>query len=129
MNALRTVSVAAIALFAAASLAVAAHHTPEERGKTLFNDPKLGGGAAGRSCSSCHPDGKGLEKIAGKKEWRSPDGSVKSLEDMVNTCITMALKGNPLDVRSGQMQDLVSYLRTFKAKEGAAPKKKAPVGC
>ena len=36
--------------------AFAAKHLPEERGKALFNDVKFAGGAAGKSCGSCHPD-------------------------------------------------------------------------
>jgi mono/diheme cytochrome c family protein len=112
MKALKTVVVIVIALTAAA-LAVAKHHTPEERGKALFSDPKLGGGTAGKSCNSCHTDGKGLAGVADRKDWKTPGGP-KNIEEMVNTCITMALKGKPLDVKSGQMQDLVSYLRTFK---------------
>ena len=129
---MRTGTIAAAligALFVLSSIALSAHHTPEDRGKALFNDPKLGGGTSGKSCNDCHPGGKGLEGVAGKKEWKSPGGTVKTLEEMVNTCITMALKGKPLDVKSEQMKDLVSYLKTFKPMPGAAPKKKAAVGC
>lgn len=129
MNAVKIAAIVMVVLFATASFVIAKHHTPEDRGKALFSDPKLGGGTSGKSCNSCHPGGRGLEGVAEKNEWKSPTGAVKSLEEMVNTCITMALKGKPLDMKSEQMKDLVSYLRTFKAKAGAAPKKKAPVGC
>jgi len=129
MNVLKILSVVAVALIVTASLVTAKHHTPEERGKALFKDPKLGGGTSGKSCSSCHPGGKGLEGVAGKKEWQSPAGAVKTLEEMVNACITAALKGKPLDVQSEQMKDLVSYLKTFKAQKAAPKKKKAAVGC
>ena len=37
-----------------------------EKGKALFNDAKFAGGV--KSCGSCHPNGKGLEKVGDKKE-------------------------------------------------------------
>ena len=37
-----------------------------EKGRTLFNDVKFADGA--KSCNSCHPNGKGLEKSADKKD-------------------------------------------------------------
>jgi cytochrome c5 len=109
---------------------LAKHHTPEERGKALFNDQKLGGGTAERSCNTCHPGGKGLEGVGDKKEWKNPGGTFKSLEQAVNVCIEMALKGKALDVKSDQMKDLVSYLKSLKPAADKAPKKKkAPIGC
>ncbi len=77
-----------------------------EKGKALFNDPKLGGGTAGMSCNSCHPDGKGVEKAAGRKD----------LEKMVNACIKNALKGKGIDPNSAEMADIVAYIRSLKAK-------------
>jgi cytochrome c5 len=98
---------------------------PEDRGKLLFNDPKLGGGTSGSSCNSCHPKGKGLERIAGKKEWKTRTGDIKTVEEVTNICITMALRGTALDVNSQQMKDLVSYINTLKKKK----RSKAAVGC
>jgi cytochrome c len=121
------VLIAAAMLFATAVFAM--HHTPEDRGKAMFNDTKLGGGTEGRSCNTCHPNGKGLEAVGTKKEWKTPGGSFKTLEEAVNICITMALKGKALDVKSEQMKDIVSYLKSLKGSGAAAPKKKAPVGC
>ena len=129
MKSLKIIALISIAmLFASAVLAM--HHTPEDRGKTLFNDTKLGGGTSGKSCGTCHPDGKGLEGIGSKKEWKTPGGEFKSLEEAVNICITMALKGTALDVKSEQMKDLVSYLKTIKPMADTGKKKgKAAVGC
>ncbi len=81
-----------------------------EKGKALFNDPKLGGGTAGVSCNSCHPDGKGLEKAA----------DMKSLEKQVNLCIKNALKGKGIDPKSAEMADLIAYLKSLKGKAPAA---------
>ena len=86
-----------------------------EKGRALFNDPKFGGGTAGMSCNSCHPDGKGVEKAADRKD----------LEKMVNTCIKNALKGKGIDPKSAEMADVVAYLKSLKGKVPAAetPKK------
>ncbi len=128
MKSLKIVALIAIAMLLASAV-FAMHHTPEDRGKTLFNDPKLGGGTSGKSCATCHPDGKGLEGVAGKTSWKNPGGEFKSLEEAVNVCITMALKGTALDVNSEQMKDLVAYLKSLKPKAGKTHKSKAAAGC
>jgi cytochrome c553 len=85
-----------------------------EKGKALFNDPTFGGGTAGLSCNSCHPDGKGLERAADKKD----------LERFVNACIKNALKGKGIDLKSAEMADMVAYLKSLKGKApGPTPKK------
>lgn len=86
-----------------------------KKGKALFNDPKFGGGTAGASCNSCHPDGKGLEKAA----------DMEGLEKQVNACIKNALKGKGIDPKSAKMADIVAYLKSLKGKTPAAetPKK------
>ena len=95
-----------------------------EKGKAMFNDPKLG--TNGSTCNTCHPDGKGLEKAGekSKKEWITPGGAQKSLEDAVNICITMALGGKVLDKKSQAMQDIVAYIKSIGGK--APMKKQAP---
>jgi len=84
-----------------------------EKGKALFNDPKSFGGST--SCSSCHPDGKGLEKagMMGRTEWTNPAGTYKSLEEAVNVCITAANKGKAIDVKSQEMKDMVAYIKSL----------------
>lgn len=94
------------------------------KGKVLFNDPKFAGGTAGKSCNSCHPDGKGLEKSADKKEFNLGGEKQKSLKEAVNFCIENANKGKALDPKSGQMKDLVAYIKLLKGKAAEAPKKK-----
>jgi cytochrome c553 len=90
------------------SLAIAAGDA--EKGKALFKDPKFGGGTAGISCNSCHPDGKGLEKAADKKD----------LEKQVDACIKNALKGKGIDPKSDEMADIVAYLKSLKGKTPVA---------
>lgn len=126
-----TIMIALISIaIMAAYTAPAVNSKSEDRGMALFNDPKLGNGTSGNSCGTCHPDGKGLDAISSKKKLMSPAEGAHPLEDMVNRCITMALKGEALDVNSGQMKDLVSYMKNIKAKEDKTVKKKrASVGC
>ncbi len=109
-----------VVLLALFVISIAASAIPQDvsldKGKALFNDPKLG--TTGKSCNSCHPDGKGLDK-AGEKS---------NLENILNSCITKGLKGNALDVKSAEIQSLVLYVKSFGAKKPAATKK-PQVGC
>ena len=113
MKALKIAIFSVISLSLIFSLAIAAGNV--ERGKALFNDPKLGGGTTGTSCNSCHPDGKGLEKAADRKD----------LEKQVNLCIKNALKGKGINPKSAEMADIIAYLKSLKEKTPAAgtPKK------
>lgn len=119
MKFLKIAALCMIALGLVFSSAFAMKHTPEERGKTLFNDAKAFGGKT--SCSSCHPDGKGLEMAGAKKEWTTPAGKTKTMEEAVNLCIVNANKGKAIDVKSEQMKDMVAYIKSLGKKE--APKK------
>lgn len=96
------------------SVALAKRHLPEERGKTLFNDQKAFGGK--KACNECHPDGKGLEKAAYKKEFKIMGKTQKSIEEAVNFCIINANEGTAIDVKSEQMKDIVAYLKSLKGK-------------
>jgi cytochrome c553 len=85
-----------------------------EKGKALFGDPKLGGGTAGISCNSCHPDGKGMEKA----------GDMKGLEKQINACIKGPLKGKGIEAKSPEMADIIAYIKSLKAKApGPTPRK------
>ncbi len=74
------------------------------KGKILFNEPKLGSGTTGNSCNSCHPNGKGLQKAAGRKD----------LPKVINACIENALKGKSIDPKSAEMADLIAYINSLK---------------
>lgn len=108
--------ISVLALSLICSFAFAKHHTPEERGKTLFNDPKFAAGQ--KACSQCHPDGKGLEMAGAKKEFKIMGDKQMSLEEAVNMCIVNANKGKAIDKGSEQMKDIVSYIKSLKPKTG-----------
>lgn len=95
------------------SATFAVKHQPEERGKTLFNDPKFAGATSGKSCNSCHPDGKGVENAGAKKEFTIMGKKQNSIEEAVNFCIENAIKGKAIDPKSEQMKDMVAYIKSL----------------
>ena len=86
-----------------------------DKGKALFDDPKAFNAPGEKSCSSCHPDGKGLEKAGaeGKKTWTNPGGTWLALEDANNVCIMLANKGKTIDPMSEDMKDLVAFIKSL----------------
>jgi len=52
-----------------------------------------------------------------KKEWHTPAGTYKSLEEAINICITMANKGVAIDTESQEMKDMVAYIKSLELKE------------
>ncbi len=85
-----------------ASLALAAGPSME-KGKELFNNTALG--TNGKSCATCHRDGKRLEGAAA-----IDDGE---LAGTVNQCIERTLAGKSLDPASDNMKSLIMYIRSF----------------
>ncbi|MBU0673499.1 MAG: cytochrome-c peroxidase [Proteobacteria bacterium] len=82
---------------------VIAGESSVELGKKLFNDPTLGGSTNPKSCNTCHPDGKDLEKAASKS----------SLSSTINNCIKSALNGEKVDGRSVEMRSLKMYIESL----------------
>ena len=116
MKRLRSVTIIMAVVFLVAGIAAAAQQEASvEKGKALFNDPKLG--TTGKSCNDCHRNGSGMEKAAGRTD----------IVSIVNGCIQASIKGTPLDAKSAEMQSLVLYIKSF-----GAPKKpetrQAPMG-
>lgn len=105
MKILKTAMLTIIAVGLVASFTFAAGDVA--KGKVLFNGAKLAGGTAGMSCNSCHPDGKGLEKAADKKD----------IEKSINLCIEQGLKGKAIDPKSAEMADIVAYIKSLKETE------------
>ncbi len=88
-----------------------------EKGKALFNDPKFAGGTSGKSCNTCHPNGKGLEKAGTKKQFNVMGQKQNSLEEAVNFCIVNANKGKAIDVKSEDMKNIVAYIKSLGKKK------------
>lgn len=106
MKTLRVVFCASLMVLLAYSFSFSADGAA--RGKALFNDTRLGNNTSGNSCNTCHPDGSGLEKAAGKP--------TADIAKVVNQCIRKALKGEPVDPESQDMKDIVAYIKTLKSK-------------
>ena len=98
------------------TLAFAKNHTPEERGKAHFNNPAFAGGK--KSCSMCHPNGRGVEGAGAKTSFSIMGGEQNSLEEAINVCIVNANKGNAIEANSVEMQELVSYIKSLDVQTG-----------
>ena len=72
-------------------------------GKTLFESTELG--TKGKSCQTCHSQGKGLEMIG--------DFNDEELKDIINACLRDALGGKLISVESQEMVALLAYVRKF----------------
>ena len=72
-------------------------------GKTLFESTELG--TKGKSCQTCHSQGKGLDMIG--------DFNDEELKDIINACLRDALGGKTISVESQEMVALHDYVRKF----------------
>jgi len=72
-------------------------------GKTLFESTELG--TEGRSCATCHAQGKGLELVG--------DFTDMELKDIINACLRDAVRGEMISPESQEMEALLGYVRTF----------------
>ena len=86
-----------------ASQVVATDKPSADRGKELFNSTALG--TNGKSCASCHLEGKGLQEAALY--------DTAKLEKITNKCISVALKGHTLPTGSSDLASLVMYLKSL----------------
>lgn len=109
MKASRLISAFLLLALTASSPALAQESPSVEKGRTLFNDPGLG--ATGKSCSSCHSNGKDL-----------PGGNAPHAEEGdINWCTENALKGHALQKGSVEMKSLLMYIESLR--EAAKEKK------
>jgi cytochrome c peroxidase len=104
MKVLRTMFFIVLGVALVVSIVYAAQEVSVDKGKALFNDPSLG--TNGKTCNTCHPNGKGLEK----------SGAMSDLEDLINGCITIPLKGKALDVKSAEMRSMALYIKSLSVK-------------
>jgi thiosulfate dehydrogenase len=99
-----------------------------ENGKKLFMDASLG--TSGTSCNSCHIEGGMKENKMGDMTVKAFDNlntqypkylpmakKVMTLDQVVNLCITNALKGEALSWDDQRLADLVAYITSVKAEK------------
>lgn len=109
---LKLVFLVVLVLGLAFTLAYAAGNV--ENGKKLFENPKFAGATSGKSCSSCHPNGQGIEGAGTKDKFTIMGNDTNSLEDAVNVCIKHAINGKPIKKNSQDMMDIVAYIKSLK---------------
>jgi cytochrome c len=96
-----------------------------ERGMKLFNDPELG--TSGQTCNTCHMKGGTMPGEMGNMKIKAFDSlnakypmywmmakKVMTLDQVVNWCIMMPLKGEPLVWDDQKLTDLVAYCASVK---------------
>ncbi len=83
------------------------------KGKALFNNPALGSSTNANSCNTCHPEGRGLKKAGEKKKFHIMGKKQESIEEAVNICIEMPLKGKALDPEGEDMANIVTYIKSL----------------
>ena len=76
-------------------------------GKTLFESEELG--TKGRSCTTCHQNGKGLDMVG--------DFNDTELKDIINACLRDALGADTISLESQEMNALVGFVRMYQKKQ------------
>lgn len=87
-------------------------------GKTLFSSSVMG--QNGKTCTTCHPGGKGLESVAIKTEWNAGGSTFETIEGAINACVKGALKGPSLKEDSLETKSLAAYLDGFRQQQAAS---------
>ena len=87
-----------------------------DKGKALFDSPRLGGGTTGNSCQSCHAGGKLFGGDLFTRQQLTIMGDEKgSVAEIVNVCIEKALGGKAINPKGEEMQDLLAYMQSLLA--------------
>lgn len=101
-----------------------------DKGKALFESPALGGGTTGKSCQSCHKEGKNLGSDLFERKKLTIMGTAKeNVAGIVNVCIEKPLGGTAIDPNGEEMQDLLAYMQSLTAKMPKSNKAGKVEGC
>jgi hypothetical protein len=93
--------------------------TDINRGKLFFNDPAVGKGTTGKTCSTCHEGGLDLSiEVIRKENFVLMGVEVKDIREAVNFCIEVTLRGEGIETSGQEMEDLLSYLDFIAHKGG-----------
>ena len=88
-----------------------------DKGKVLFESPQLGGGTTGKSCKSCHKEGRNLSSdLFDREQYTIMGNDKKSLAEVINFCIERPLGGKAIAPQGDEMLDLKSYISTLVSK-------------
>jgi len=101
-----------------------------DKGKALFESPTFGGGTTGKSCNTCHEDGKGLgSDLFERQQYTIMGQDKKTLAEVVNVCIEQPLGGKAIDPQGEEMQDVIAYMKTLTTKPAPKKARKQIEGC
>ncbi|HBA87555.1 MAG TPA: cytochrome C [Geobacter sp.] len=92
-----------ILLAALLAAAPASGKDPVDHGSEIFYGTSLS--TNGKSCSTCHPNGRTLEGSSNFK--------VTQLPMIINECIRNGLGGFPLLLDSKEMEDLIAFMQNL----------------
>ncbi len=110
MSTVKALALLVLAFLCTVGTVLAVSGASLDRGKTLFNDTKLG--TNGKACATCHAGGQNLPHLS----------EVDDVAGTINGCINGMLKGKSLDSSSVDMQSLVLYVKSLGADKPAATK-------
>ena len=58
------------------------------KGEKLLNNPELGYGTTGKTCTTCHENGEGIStNFDTKKKYKIMGLDIKTLPEAINSCI------------------------------------------
>ncbi len=84
------------------------------RGKMLFESPQLGKGTSGKTCLTCHEHGRDFSlQTLSKTSFEVMGIELGGIEEVINFCIEVTLRGEGLEKESRDMEDLLAYLEVF----------------
>jgi cytochrome c len=92
--------------------------TAVSKGKILFNNPDLGNGTTGKTCTTCHENGEGISKDFDTKKTYTVMGlEIQSLPEVINSCIEITLRGEGIDLEGEEMKNFIHYIKNLKHNE------------
>ncbi|MGV1099236.1 hypothetical protein ACUUL3_07465 [Thiovibrio sp. JS02] len=84
------------------------------RGKALFHSPSLAGGTSGKTCLTCHEGGRDFSgKTLRRERYEVMGIAMRSLPEVINFCIEVALRGEGIAEQGQDMEDLIAFLHEF----------------
>ncbi|MBT4286297.1 MAG: hypothetical protein HOD92_03100 [Deltaproteobacteria bacterium] len=101
-------------LFISSLFFSACNKTPGEK---IFKDRKFANNKKIVSCSYCHSGGTKLDGVATQSTFDIDGVTYNSIENVINqVMIKQFMQGDPIDINSQQMKDLVAYIKKISIK-------------
>lgn len=85
-----------------------------EQGLNLFTTSNsIAENSSGKSCASCHLNGKGFSKTYSKSDFYYQGAHMRGIQEAVNFCVVRNVKGKPLESNSDEMLSILEYIKQF----------------